>query len=73
MKINIKSFLITSIVIFITAIIWNGVLHMFIIQDLNESIAHLRREDFSEKMGLPFLITAAISMLFVFSHIRERT
>ena len=54
--------------LFLLAIVWNGVLHLVILRQANEVIRHLRRTDLPGSLGLSLLLTAAISVLFVWGY-----
>lgn len=54
--------------IFVIAIIWNGLFHMVLIAEQNAMIADIRRPDMSEKILLSLLITTGMAILFVISY-----
>jgi hypothetical protein len=65
-----KRLLITSIVIFVFALVWNGVVHLVILRDSNAALATLARTGAEKRMSLSLLVTAALAMLFVWSFAR---
>ncbi|MEZ5471306.1 MAG: hypothetical protein R3E90_05950 [Marinicella sp.] len=69
---NIKHSILSVILIFVVAVIWNGLFHVVLIAEYNEMIAGIRRPDFSEKMLFSFLVTGGIATLFVISYNKWR-
>lgn len=65
---SIKRCIVSVALIFVTAMIWNGLFHMVLIADQNAMIAELRRPDMSEKVLLSLLITIGMATLFVVSY-----
>ena len=65
---SIKRCLVSVALIFIIAMIWNGLFHMVLIAEHNSMIADLRRPDMSEKILLSLLITMGMAVLFVISY-----
>lgn len=57
---------VSAIVIF--ALIWNGFVHLLILQEANSAINALKREDSSDMMGLSILLTVGIAVLYVFNY-----
>ncbi|MFD2111403.1 hypothetical protein [Thiorhodococcus fuscus] len=69
---SIKGSMLSVVLIFVVAMIWNGLFHMVIIADQNEMIASIRRPDMSEKMLLSLFITIGMAILFVVSYNKWR-
>lgn len=65
---NIKKSAISMILIFVVAMVWNGVFHMVLIAEQNNMISELRRTDVSEMMILSLAITIMMAILFVISY-----
>ena len=65
---GIKRSILSVVLIFVVAMIWNGLFHMVIIAEQNEMIASLRRPDMSERMLLSLFITIGVATLFVVSY-----
>jgi hypothetical protein len=62
-----KKFIISGFIIFITSLLYNGLVHGVLLKNSYVSIRHLLREDMGQKMWLSLLTTLAISYLFVFN------
>ena len=69
---GIKRSILSVVLIFVVAMIWNGIFHMVIIAEQNEMIASLRRPDMSERMLLSLFITIGVATLFVGSYNKWR-
>lgn len=69
---SIKRSILSVVLIFIVAMIWNGLFHTVIIAEQNEMISSLRRPDMSEKMLLSLFITIGMAALFVVSYNKWR-
>ncbi|XDD48648.1 hypothetical protein AB3N59_09250 [Leptospira sp. WS92.C1] len=65
-----KFYLFTSFSIFLFAILWNGLVHMVILKEFNESVAYLRRVNQNEFFSLALLMTALIAFLFSCSFLK---
>ncbi|MGD2118196.1 MAG: hypothetical protein PVG66_07550 [Chromatiales bacterium] len=63
-------FALSVIVLFFVALLWNGLLHMVLLADINASIQHLRRPDIQDFMWLSMLMTLALVVLFVWGYSR---
>jgi len=63
--VGIKRSILSVVLIFVVAMIWNGLFHMVIIAEQNEMIASLRRPDMSERMLLSLFITLGMATLFL--------
>ncbi|WP_321323634.1 hypothetical protein [Thiomicrorhabdus sp.] len=69
---SIKRSLLSVVLIFVVAIIWNGLFHMVLIAEQNEMIASIQRPDMSEKLFLSLFITIGMATLFVVSYNKWR-
>lgn len=69
---SIKRSMLSVVLIFVVAMVWNGLFHIVLIADQNEMIASLRRPDMSEKMLLSLFITIGMATLFVVSYNKWR-
>jgi len=65
-----KRFLIASSVLFITALVWNALVHLILLQEANSAIQNLKRTDFHDMLWLSLILTAGISCLFVWGYSR---
>ena len=65
---NFKKNAISVILIFVVAMIWNGVFHMVVIAEQNNMISDLRRSDISDMMFLSIAITIMMAILFAVSY-----
>ena len=60
-----KKFIISGLIIFLTSLLYNGLVHGVLLKSSYDPIRHLLREDMNQKMPLSLLATLAISYLFV--------
>ncbi len=65
---SIHKCVVSVVLVFVVAILWNGLFHLVVIAEQNAMIAGIRRPDMSERMLLSLLITLAMAILFVVSH-----
>jgi hypothetical protein len=63
---------ITSIIIFLFAVLWNGFIHLIVLKSANSLIESLHRPDFADKMWLSLIVTFFISVLYSISYLRWR-
>lgn len=69
---NPRRILISSLVLFVFALVWNGVLHGIILKDINALVASLRRENFGDMLVYSLLLTYGITLLFSIGYSRIR-
>jgi hypothetical protein len=67
---NYKRFFISVLVIFIFALIWNGIVHLIILRGADSILNSIGREESQRNLFLSLLITAIIALLFVWSYSR---
>ena len=65
---NIKRFVLSAIIIFIVSLLWNGFVHSLILNNDEEILKSLLRPDIMDKMWLSLVLTALISIIFVFGY-----
>ena len=65
---NYKRFVITSLVIIIFALVWNGIVHLFILREADSILNTIGRPESQRNLYLSLLVTALLSMLFVWSY-----
>jgi uncharacterized membrane protein YhfC len=70
MMMNYKRFFIASITIFIFAFIWNGIVHLIILREADSILNSIGRQESQRNLFLSLLVTAILSMLFVWSYSR---
>ncbi len=70
---NIRKFVLASIVIFIVAILWNYVLHSIILAVESEAVKNLFRTDMKDKLWLSLFMALIIIMIFVYGYTRIST
>ena len=58
-------FVLASFAIFVTAIAWNGVVHLMILKQAEAAIRPIVRPDFGSKAWISLVATLAVSGLFV--------
>ena len=69
---NPKRVLLSSLVLFLFALIWNGVLHGVILKEVNALVGSLKRENFSDMLVYSILMTYGITLLFSIGYDRIR-
>jgi hypothetical protein len=67
---NYKRFFIAVFVIFIFALIWNGIVHLIILREADSVMNSIGREASQRNLVLSLLVTAILSLLFVWSYSR---
>ncbi len=65
---NYKRLITTSAVLFIFALLWNGLIHGVILYDANAALAHITRSEAERNLSLSLLLTAGLVFLFVWSY-----
>lgn len=65
-----RRFLLTSALLFVLALAWNGFVHLVVLRAANVSVQHLRRPDLSDKLWLSLVVTACIVILFAWGYTR---
>lgn len=65
-----KFLLFSTLVIFVFAMIWNGLVHMVILKEANQQIAEILRQDSDGKMWFSIVLTLAISFLFSLGYMK---
>ncbi len=65
---NYKRLITTSAVLFIFALLWNGLIHGVVLRDANAALANLARSEAERNLGLSLLLTAGLAFLFVWSY-----
>jgi hypothetical protein len=65
---NYKQLITTSAVIFIFALLWNGLIHGVILRDANTALTNIARSAADRNMGLSLLLTVGLAFLFVWSY-----
>jgi hypothetical protein len=65
-----KHFIRTTVVLFVTALLWNGALHTYLLHDLNQAVQTFWRADLGNYMWLSLLMTLGIICLFVWGYAR---
>jgi hypothetical protein len=63
-------FTLAVVVLFVLSLVWNGLLHLVILRRANEAVQHLRRTDLPGAMGMSLVLTALVSLLFVWGWVR---
>jgi len=54
----------------VLALIWNGILHLVLLADLDATVRHLYRPDLSEHMARPLILTAGVVGVFLWGYVR---
>ncbi|QYO63633.1 hypothetical protein [Leptolyngbya sp. 7M] len=65
---NYTRLIVTSVAIFIFALLWNGLIHAVVLQDANAALVNVARPAAERNMGLALLLTAGLAFLFVWSY-----
>lgn len=69
---SIKRFLLTALAIFMFALLWNALVHLVILREANLALAAIARPAPERNLVLSLLLTAAVSVLFLFSYVLFR-
>jgi len=64
---NKKRIVVSSLIIFVTSLLYNGLVHGVLLKDSYNSIRHILRENMNQMMWLSLLATLVVSFLFVFN------
>ena len=67
---NYKRFFIATIAIFVFALIWNGIVHLVLLRDVDSILNSIGRQESQRNMFLSLLVTAILVILFVWSYAR---
>ena len=67
---NYKRFFIASIVIFVFALVWNGIVHLIILREADSILYSIGRQESQRNIFLSLLVTVIVSILFVWSYSR---
>jgi hypothetical protein len=70
LSMNLKRLVLASSVIFIFAILWNGVIHMVVLREADSILATIGRPETDRSLPLSLLVTLLLSVLFVWSYAR---
>lgn len=69
-KKNIKIISVNSSILFVFALVWNSLVHLIILKELNDSLAKIHRADINDKMWISLFVTITIVLIFTISYIR---
>ena len=61
-------FVLSCVVLFLVALVWNGVLHLVLLRDAEEGIRSIYRPELGDRLWLSLAVTAAIVVLFVWGY-----
>jgi hypothetical protein len=64
----LRRFVLCCALLFVLALVWNALLHGFVLRDLDAAVQHLRRPDLAAKMWLSLPLTAGVVCLFVWGY-----
>jgi hypothetical protein len=67
---QVKRFVLSSLVLLAVAIVWNGLLHLVLLRNADAVVRHLYRPDLADRMWLGLLVTAAVVILFLYGYRR---
>jgi hypothetical protein len=67
---NYKRFFIAVFVIFLFALIWNGIVHLVILREADSILNSIGREESQRSLFLSVFVTIILSVLFVWSYSR---
>jgi hypothetical protein len=65
---NYKWFFLTTIVLLIFALVWNGVIHLVLLREADSILNAIGRHESERSPFLSLLVTVILSMLFVWSY-----
>ncbi len=63
-----KRFALASLLLFVIALGWNGLLHLVLVPQAREAVAHLLRPDLAQEAWLSLGVTAGFVILFVWGY-----
>lgn len=66
-KHDARPYIIASMLLFVFALVWNGIVHLVILAEHNKSLEAIHRTDLADKMWLSLLVTLCICLLFTLS------
>ena len=69
---NMKRFVLATSVIFMFALIWNTIVHMVILREVNAALSAFARSEPDRSIVLSLLQTAGLSAIFVLSYVWSR-
>ena len=64
--------IVSTLVLSLFALLWNGLVHLVVLEAANKTIETLHRTNMSQKMWLSILITVLIVILFTINFLRWR-
>ncbi len=67
---NYKRFIIAAIAIIVFAILWNGIVHLVVLREADSLLNTIGRPESQRNLYLSLLVTALLSILFVWSYSR---
>ena len=67
---NYKRFFIASIAIFVFALIWNGIVHLVLLREVDSILNSIGRPESQRNIFLSLLVTVILTILFVWSYTR---
>ncbi len=67
---NYRRFTLASLVIFVFAMLWNGVVHLILLRNAESILSTFGRPESQRNLGLSIVGTLLLSMLFVWSYSR---
>ncbi len=67
---NYRRFALTCSVIFLFALLWNGVVHLVFLREANSVIGTFGRQESQRDLSLSILATLLLSILFVWGYAR---
>lgn len=62
---RVKRYLLACLVLFVVALVWNALLHLVLLREVDGAVRHLLRPDFAAKAWLSLLGTTGLIGLFV--------
>ena len=67
---NTRRFVLTSVVLFVTAVLWNALVQLVVLREANRAAQALWRNDLGNRLWLSLLLTAAVVIVFVAGYSR---
>lgn len=67
---NYRRFALATVVVFLFAVLWNGVVHLLLLREAESVLARIGRPESQRYLSLSILATLFLSMLFVWSYSR---
>lgn len=69
---RIRFFIISAVLLSLFALLWNGFVHLVVLEVSNKTIETIHRSDLSDKMWISIIITIAVVLIYTISFLKWR-